>query len=110
MAGEDRVAGEDRTSAEPQPPLAYRLTIGQWLALAAIVAVLTMMWIAFSVHLGEGFRFVVPSASTAAIAMAVTLPAAVRRIWPVPALAVVVLAMSVLTATGRAPSAADVTL
>jgi signal transduction histidine kinase len=110
MAGEHRVAGEDRVPAAPQPPLAYRLTSGQWMALDAIVAVLAMMWIAFGVHLADGFRFVVPSASTAAIAMAVTLPAAVRRIWPASALAVVAVAIGVLTATGRAPSAGDVTL
>ena len=110
MAGENPEAGEDRAPAAPEPPLAYRLTSGQWIALDAVVAVLAMVWITFDVRLVHGFRFVAPGASTAALMMAATLPVAVRRIWPVLALAVVAGSIGVLTATGRAPSAVDLTL
>jgi signal transduction histidine kinase len=110
MAGEDRVAGEDGAATTLDPPLAYRLTGGQWLALDGLVAVLAMIWVTFNVRLGHGFRFVMPDPQIAVLTMATTLPVAVRRIWPVPALAVVAVAIGVLTATGRAPSAADVSL
>jgi signal transduction histidine kinase len=110
MAGEDRVAGADDAADALEPPLAYRLTGRQWLALDAVAAVLAMVWVTFDVRLAHGIRFVMPGASTAVLMMAATLPVAVRRIWPVPALAVVAVGIGALTATGRAPSAGDVTL
>jgi signal transduction histidine kinase len=101
-------AGND--AATLRPPLTYRLTGRQWLAADLLVAAVAMGLVLFSVGLLHGFRYQVPSSLTAALAVAGTLPVAVRRIWPVPVLAVVTVACGALTVHGRMPSLVDVAL
>src|SRR5436190_17531091 len=84
-------------AAGPRPPLADGLTPAQWLALDAVAAVLVALWVVFDLRLRHGFRFELPSAWFGVIGAAVTLPVAVRRIWPIPVLAVVTTAVATLT-------------
>jgi signal transduction histidine kinase len=105
----EAMAGRDDAAAVLRPPLAYRLTASQWLAIDCAVAALTAGLMLFGVGVLHGFRWHMPTEITAAWAMAVT-PVAVRRIWPVPVLVAVTAAGCVLTAAGRAPVAVDVTL
>jgi signal transduction histidine kinase len=100
----------DDAAAVPRLPLAYRLTGRQWLAVDWVVAVVAMGIVLFNVGLLHGFRYQVPPSLTAALAVAGTLPVAVRRIWPVPVLAVVTVACGVLTVHGRVPNPVDVAL
>jgi len=89
----------DDDAGVPRPPLAYRLSSGQWLAIdCAAAAVATA-----AVFLGfrHGIRFHTPSSVTAALDVAATAPVALRRIWPVPVLAVVTVGCCGLTALGR---------
>jgi signal transduction histidine kinase len=101
--------GSDRVTEMLRPPLSYRITPAQRLAIDAAAALLgAVVWI---FHL----RLYGPHAQVAAPQLAVlfgaaTLPVAVRRIWPLPALAVVTAAVSVLVALGRSPEIADVML
>jgi signal transduction histidine kinase len=100
----------DDAAAAPRPPLTDRLTDRQWLAVDWVVAVAAMGLVLFNVGLLHGFRYQVPPSLTAALAVAATLPVAVRRIWPVPVLAVVTVACGVLTVHGRVPNPVDVAL
>jgi signal transduction histidine kinase len=93
----------------PRPPLAYRLTDGQWLAIDVVVALAGACWIMFALRL-HGRHAQVPSVPMALLGLAVTLPVAVRRIAPVPVLAVVTVAVSWLTALGRAQLNVDIML
>ena len=70
------------TAGGPRPPLADRLTPAQWLAVDAAAAVLVALWVVFDLRLRHGFRFELPEAWFGALGAAVTLPVAVRRIWP----------------------------
>ena len=98
------------TAAGPRPPLADRLTPAQWLAVDAAAAVLVALWVVFDLRLRHGFRFELPEAWFGALGAAVTLPVAVRRIWPIPVLAVVTTAVAALTALGRAELDMDIML
>jgi signal transduction histidine kinase len=102
--------GSDRPEQMPRPPLTYRITPGQWLAIDVGTAVVATVLITFDLHLVHAPHFTVPSASVAALTVAATLPVAVRRIWPLPVLGVVVAAVATLTALGRAPLSADLML
>ena len=98
------------TAGGPRPPLADRLTPAQWLAVDAAAAVLVALWVVFDLRLRHGFRFELPEAWFGALGAAVTLPVAVRRIWPIPVLAVVTTAVAALTALGRAELDMDIML
>jgi signal transduction histidine kinase len=104
------MAARDDVATGPRPPLAYRLTGGQWLALDGVAAAVAMGLVLFGVGLLHGFRYHLPTAVPAALAVAGTAPVAVRRIWPVPVLAVVTTVCCVLTAHGRVPNLVNVAL
>jgi signal transduction histidine kinase len=94
----------------PRPPLAERLTPAQWLALDVAAAVIVALWVVFDLRLRHGFRFELPQAWFGALGAAVTLPVAVRRVWPIPVLAVVTTAVATLTALGHAELDMDIML
>jgi signal transduction histidine kinase len=102
--------GSERLIEVPQPPLTYRITSRQWLAIDVASAVLTMVVMMFGLRVLHGPRFVVPTPDVAVATAAATLPVAVRRLWPVPVLAVVTVAVGYLTAMGRAPLTTDLML
>jgi signal transduction histidine kinase len=102
--------GSDRPPGVPRPPLAYRITPRQWLAADVAIAVLTMAVMIFGLRLLHAPRFVTPRADVAVAGVAASLPVAVRRLWPLPVLAVVTVAVSVLTAIGRAELTSDLML
>jgi signal transduction histidine kinase len=104
------MTGSERLIEVPQPPLTYRMTPRQWLAIDVASAVLTMIVMTFGLRVLHGPRFVVPTPDVAVATAAATLPVAVRRLWPVPVLAVVTVAVGYLTAMGRAPLATDLML
>jgi hypothetical protein len=97
-------------AAVPRPPLADRLTPAQWRAIDAVAAVLVAMSVVFDLHVLHGFRFEVPTVPVGIAGAAATLPVAVRRIWPLPVLAVVTTAVASLTALGHAQLDVDVML
>jgi signal transduction histidine kinase len=97
-------------AAGPRPPLADRLTPAQWRALDAAAAVIVALWVVFDLRLRHGFRFEVPQAWYGVLGAAVTLPVAVRRLWPIPVLAVVTTAVATMTALGRAELDMDIML
>jgi signal transduction histidine kinase len=68
-----------------------------------------MLAVAFGLRVGHGPRFLVSDVGVVA-GIAATLPVAVRRLWPLPVLAVVTAGVAVLTAAGRAPLASDLML
>jgi signal transduction histidine kinase len=107
------MATHSAAAAAPRPPLTYRLTRAQWVAIDCAVAVITAGILVFNVH-GVGLlhelRYQMPTAETGPLALAATLPVAVRRLWPIPALAVITVACCVLTALGRGPVTVDWTL
>ena len=94
---------------ELRPPLTDRLTSRQWLVIDCVVAVLAagILWVSVGRH---GLRYHAPPPGPAVFAVLATAPVAVRRIWPVPVFAVVLVASSVLTAFGRSTAVLDVTL
>ncbi|HEY7261966.1 MAG TPA: sensor histidine kinase [Trebonia sp.] len=94
----------------PRPPLTYRITARQWLAVDVAAAVLTMVVMMFGLRLLHAPRFVVPPAGVMAATVAASLPVAVRRLWPLPVLAVVTVAVGYLTAMGHAPLTSDLML
>jgi signal transduction histidine kinase len=100
-------------AASPRPPLTYRLTQAQWVAIDCAVAVVAAGVLLFNVH-GVGLlhelRYQMPSDVTGPLALAATLPVAVRRLWPIPVVAVITVACCVLTALGRGPVTVDWTL
>jgi signal transduction histidine kinase len=102
--------GSDGLIEMPQPPLSYRVTPRDWLAIDVVSAVLTMAVMTFGLRALHGPRFVMPTPDVAAATVAATLPVAVRRLWPVPVLAVVTVAVAYLTAMGRAPLTTDLML
>ena len=109
MTGSDRLAAVPHPPV-PRPPLADRITPRQLLAVDAAAAVAAMLVITFGLRVVNGPRFVMPTASVAAVTAAATLPVAVRRLWPLPVLAVVTVAVAALTAVGRAPLTSDLML
>jgi signal transduction histidine kinase len=94
---------------ELRPPLTDRLTSRQWLVIDCVVAALAagIMWVSVGRH---GLRYHAPPPGPAVFALLATAPVAVRRNWPVPVFAVVLVASSVLTAFGRSTAVLDVTL
>jgi signal transduction histidine kinase len=104
------MSGSDRLAAAPRPPLTHRITPRQWLAVDVAAAAAAMLVITFGLRMVHGPRFVMPTAGVGAITVAATLPVAVRRLWPLPVLAVVTVAVAALTAVGRAPLTSDLML
>jgi signal transduction histidine kinase len=94
----------------PRPPFTYRVTPGQWQGLDIAAVAVVALWAVFDLRLRHGFRIEVPPLWPGVLAAAATLPAAVRRHWPLPVLAVVTTAVAVLTALGRAQLDLDVML
>jgi signal transduction histidine kinase len=90
--------------------LTYRITPRQWLAIDVAASVLAMLVIAFGLRAWHGPRFVMPTAGVAVASVAATLPVAARRLWPLPVLAAVTVAVAALTAVGRAPLTSDLML
>ena len=58
----------------PRPPLTYRITPRQWLAVDIAAAVLGMLVITFGLRVVHGPRFGMPTAGVAAATVAATLP------------------------------------
>lgn len=102
--------GRDHLTEAPRPPLTYRMTERQWLAVDVVAAVLGMLVIAFGLRVWHGPRLVMPTPGVAVASVAATLPVAVRRLWPLPVLALVTAAVAALTAVGRAPLTSDLML
>ncbi|HXT89018.1 MAG TPA: sensor histidine kinase [Trebonia sp.] len=100
----------DHLTEAPRPPLSYRITPRQWLAVDACTALVTMMVMLFELRLLHGFRFVMPGAGVAAASVAASLPVAVRRLWPLPVVAIVTAGVTALTAVGRAGLTSDLML
>src|ERR1700746_2241624 len=92
-----------------RPPLTDRLTARQWLVIDCVLAGLAA-WILWVSVERRGFPHQAPPPGPGLYAVLATAPVAVRRIWPVPVFAVVLLASSVLTAFGRATVVMDLTL
>ena len=105
----DGMAGRDEVTAGLRPPLSYRLTAGQWLAIDCLAATVAAGALLFDVGALHGFRWHAPTETSAVYAVAV-LTVAARRIWPVPVLVVVTGVGCLLTAAGRAPLIVDATL
>jgi signal transduction histidine kinase len=99
----DGMAGRDEVAAALRPPLSYRLTAGQWLAIDCLAATVAAGALLFDVGALHGFRWHAPTEASAVYAAA-------RRIWTVPVLVVVTGAGCLLTAAGRAPLIVDATL
>jgi signal transduction histidine kinase len=93
----------------PRPPLSYRLTGRQWLAIDVTTALLGACWVIFALRV-HGPHGQLPTMQVALLSAAATLPVAVRRVAPVPVLAVITVAISWLTALGRAPLNVDIML
>jgi len=102
--------GNDYLNEAPRPPWTDRVTPRQWVAVDVVAAVLAMLVIAFGLRVWHGPRFVMPTAGVAGASVAASLPVAVRRLWPLPVLAVVTAAVAALTAVGRAPLTSDLML
>jgi signal transduction histidine kinase len=99
-----------KTAADlPRPPLTYRLTGGQWLTIDVLTALLGACWVIFGLRV-HGRHGELPTMQVALVSAAATLPVAVRRLAPVPVLAVVTVAVSWLTALGQAPLNVDIVL
>ncbi|HTT52822.1 MAG TPA: sensor histidine kinase [Streptosporangiaceae bacterium] len=103
------MSGRDEGPTTLRPPLTARLTGRQWLVVDSVVAVLAagIVWVSVGRH---GVHYHAPPPGAALFAVLATAPAAVRRIWPVPVFAVVLVASSVVTAVGRGTAVMDVTL
>jgi signal transduction histidine kinase len=104
------MTGSNRLTEGPRPPLIYRMAPRQWLTVDVVAAVLALLVITFGLRLLHGPRFHLPTPDVALVSAAATLPVAVRRLWPLPVLAVVTIAVALLTAVGRALLTSDLML
>ena len=95
---------------ELQPPLAYRITGRQWVAVDVATAALAALALTFHVRFFRVPHLVLPDGPMLAASLAATVPVAVRRAWPLPVLAVVTAGVGVLTAYGVAPLGTDLML
>jgi signal transduction histidine kinase len=93
-----------------RPPLAYRITGGQWAAIDVVTAVLAALALTFHARFFRVPHLVMPDGPMVAAGLAITVPVAVRRAWPLLVLAVVTAGVSVLTAYGLAPLGSDLML
>src|SRR5262249_61466778 len=80
-----------------RPPLTKRLRPGHWIAIDAVASVLfATVFLVGATRTAYG----IPLWVAYLLALASTLPAAVRRIWPLPVLGVVLAASAAVTAIG----------
>jgi len=100
----------DNAGGELRPPLAYRITGRQWLAIDVVVAALGALVHLLGLRLLHAPHLSAVGVPTALVTLAATLPVAVRRIWPLPVLVVVVAAVAIQTAYARAPLSGDLML
>ena len=99
----EQAAGQEVDRA-PFPPLTKRLRPSDWVAIDAVVAVLAgVVFVVGSTHPAYG----IPTWVAYLLALLSTLPAAVRRLWPLPVLAVVLAGSigAMAIGTGKDPSA-----
>jgi signal transduction histidine kinase len=101
------MAARDDVAAALRPPLTYRLTSTQWLAIDFVAAAVATATVLYNVEFLHGLHYHPGRALIAAVAVAGTAPVAVRRIWPLPVLALVTASCCVLTAHGRPPYVVD---
>jgi signal transduction histidine kinase len=90
----------------PRPPWLYEITERQWLALDAATAVVVFL----STGLSLRAQFAHKSGAGFALVLVCCLGMAVRRRWPLPAMAVVTLSFAGLTTLGSTPLALSVAL
>jgi signal transduction histidine kinase len=92
-------------------PALFGATGGQRLAVDVILALAGFAAAASGLH-PPGLEAVTPPRGAAGLALlaAATWPVAVRRRWPLPALAIVTVTVSALSASGRSPLALDLML
>jgi hypothetical protein len=95
--------GSDISAAEPRTPLSKRITPSQWEAIDAVVAVvLAGLTIPVLARVDHNISHHLPLWAEALLAVASTLPLALRRRRPIAVLAVVTAALTVATAFGVA--------
>jgi signal transduction histidine kinase len=99
-----------REGEAARPPLAYRLTGRQLLVVDSVTAALALVWTMFNVGFRHGFSYHAPTVAVALLATAAAAPLAVRRLWPLPVLAIITAAATALAAIGRAPLTLDITI
>lgn len=104
------MAARSDAAAAPRPPLADRLTRAHWVVIDCVVALLVAGTMLFGGPLLRGLHGAAPVPAMALLALAITLPVAVRRIWPLPVFAVVTAASATMTVLGRAPATMDLAL
>ncbi len=92
------------------PPLADRLTAGQLIGIDCVAAALALVFTIFNAGFQHGIGFRVPDVWVALLVTSASVPAAVRRLWPLPALGVVATAATALTALNITPLTLDVTI
>ena len=93
-----------------RPPLTARLDRSHWVAIDCLVAASAAAALLFYVGHPRAGGDHVPGAAALVLTLAVTLPVAVRRFAPVPALMVVTAAACALNLLGRTSILVDVTL
>jgi signal transduction histidine kinase len=100
------------TSADraPRPPLTTRLARSHWVTIDCLVAAGAAAVLLFHTGHVRDVGHQVPGAVGVVLTLAVTLPVAVRRFAPAPALVVVTAAACTLNMLGRTPILVDVTL
>src|ERR1700719_966499 len=92
-----------RDGGTSHPPFADRLTTGQLLGIDCVIAAITLTLIMFNASFHHGFDYRIPGIPVAMLAAGASVPAAVRRVWPIPAFAVIMTAVAALTAMGITP-------
>jgi signal transduction histidine kinase len=91
-----------------RPPLAWRLSFRQWLALDAGLALTGLAWSVSGISMAGGFAVRPATGAAAVLDVLGALPVALRRVRPLPVLAVVTAAVAALTALGDSSFAQDV--
>ncbi len=97
-------------AAAPRPLLADRLSRAHWLVIDCVVALLAAGVMLAGGPLIRGLHGAAPVPAVTLLALAIALPVAVRRLWPLPVFAVVTAASAALTVLGRAPVTMDLAL
>jgi signal transduction histidine kinase len=99
------MAAWEEAVAPLRPPLAYRMTRRQRVAADCAVAAAAALIVLFDAKLLHGWHFHMPTAVTAGAAVFGVAPVAVRRIWPVPVLALVAATCcALIVRDGRVPN------
>jgi signal transduction histidine kinase len=93
-----------------QPPLPDRLTARQHLRIDVTAAAVALALTMFNAGFKHGLSFRVPDIAVALLTTAASMPAGVRRLWPLPVLTVTICAATALTALDITPISLDVTI